>query len=221
MFEHVLDITFQNLETVSIGGKRHYVTPQGNVYPSVTTVVGLHSEKSIQEWRNKVGEEQANKISSQAARRGNNLHRLCEHYLMNNLSLNGEMPTTIQLFKTIKPVIDENINRIYAVEAALYSDHLRVAGRIDCFAEFDGKPSVIDFKSSSKLKSEDHILGYFMQASAYSVMIEERTGIPVPRLVVIIAVENEAQPQIFVKKRNTYIDKFIEYRNLYDTIKGH
>ncbi len=115
MFEHVSSTTFQNLETVSIGGKRHYVTPQGNVYPSVTTVVGLHSEKSIQEWRNKVGEEQANKISSQAARRGNNLHRLCENYLMNNLSLNGEMPTTIQLFKTIKPVIDENITTLLVI----------------------------------------------------------------------------------------------------------
>lgn len=217
MFVHVSDMSFQNLETVTVGGKRHYVTPQGLVYPSVTTVVGLHNKDVIDNWKKRVGEENARKISTQASGRGNRLHKVCEDFLMNNLSLEKEMPTTIQLFTSIKPFIEKYINNIRAIESPLYSDYLKVAGRVDCVAEFDGKPSIIDFKTSSKVKKEEYITNYFMQASAYAVMFEERTGIAIPRLVIIIAVENE-QPQVFVKKRNDFIDKFIQLRKMYDNL---
>jgi genome maintenance exonuclease 1 len=219
MFIHVKDkVKTLDLDTVYLDGKRHYVTPEGNVYPSVTTVVGAHGKDSLNEWRKRVGEQEADKISRQAANRGNKLHKLCEDYLNNELSIDGEMPTTIQLFNSIKPIIQNYINNIYEIESPLYSDHLKVAGRVDCIAEFDGKISIIDFKTSSKPKLESYILNYFMQASAYAVMFEERTGISVSRLAIIIAVEND-QPQVFIKKRDDYIGKFIEYRNLYDTIK--
>jgi genome maintenance exonuclease 1 len=219
MFIHVKDkVKTLDLDTVYLDGKRHYVTPEGNVYPSVTTVVGAHGKDSLNEWRKRVGEQEADKISRQAANRGNKLHKLCEDYLNNELSIDGEMPTTIQLFNSIKPIIQNYINNIYEIESPLYSDHLKVAGRVDCIAEFDGKISIIDFKTSSKPKLESYILNYFTQASAYAVMFEERTGISVSRLAIIIAVEND-QPQVFIKKRDDYIGKFIEYRNLYDTIK--
>lgn len=216
IFNHVKDLPeFQNLETQTILGKRHYVTPSGNVYPSVTTITGLYNKSSIMEWRKRIGEEQANKISTQAANRGTKLHKVCEDFLNNNLSLEKEMPTTIHLFRSIQPILEKSIGNIYSIEVPLYSDHLRVAGRVDCIAEFEGKPSVIDFKSSSKPKSEDYIINYFMQTAAYAVMFEERTGIPIPRLAIIIAVEND-YPQVFVKKRDTYIGEFIKYRKLYD-----
>jgi genome maintenance exonuclease 1 len=219
MFLHVKDkAKIHDLDTVYLNGKRYYVTPEGNVYPSVTTVVGAHGKDSLNEWRKRVGEQEADKISRQAANRGNKLHKLCEDYLNNELSIDGEMPTTIQLFNSIKPIIQNYINNIYEIESPLYSDHLKVAGRVDCIAEFDGKISIIDFKTSSKPKLESYILNYFMQASAYAVMFEERTGISVSRLAIIIAVEND-QPQVFIKKRDDYIGKFIEYRNLYDTLK--
>jgi CRISPR/Cas system-associated exonuclease Cas4 (RecB family) len=219
MFLHVKDkAKIHDLDTVYLDGKRHYVTPEGNVYPSVTTVVGAQGKSSLDEWRKRIGEQEADKISRQAANRGNKLHKLCEDYLNNELSIDGEMPTTIQLFNSIKPIIQKYINNIYEIESPLYSDHLKVAGRVDCIAEFDGKISIIDFKTSSKPKLESYILNYFMQASAYAVMFEERTGISVSRLAIIIAVEND-QPQVFIKKRDDYIGKFIEYRNLYDTIK--
>lgn len=216
MFNHVKDLPeFQNLDTQTVSGKRFYVTPNGNLYPSVTTITSLYNKDGIIEWRKRIGEEQANKISTQAANRGTKLHTVCEDFLNNKLSLEKQMPTTIQLFKSIQPIIEKSINNIYTIEAALYSNHLRVAGRVDCIAEFDGKPSVIDFKSSSKPKSEEYIINYFMQTSAYAVMFEERTGIPIPRLAIIIAVENDS-PQVFVKKRDTYIGEFIKYRDIYE-----
>ena len=99
----------------------------------------------------------------------------------------------------------------------MYSHHLKVAGRVDCIAEYDGKLSIIDFKTSSKLKEESWIKGYFMQCSAYAVMYEERTGIPVSQIVIMIAVESE-HPQVFIKKRNDYIKDFISYREAYDAV---
>jgi genome maintenance exonuclease 1 len=128
------------------------------------------------------------------------------------------MPDALVMFKAIQPILDQYIDNIHALEVPLYSDHLKVAGRVDCIAEFDGKLSVIDFKTASKPKEEKWILNYFMQCSAYAVMYEERTGIPVPRIAVVIAVDGE-QPQIFVKKHNDYIGDFIKYREIYEEVK--
>jgi len=127
------------------------------------------------------------------------------------------MPDTMGLFKQIQPIIDKYVNNVYAIEAPLYSEHLKVGGRVDCVAEFDGKPAIIDFKTSSRIKTEDKIHNYFMQCAAYAVMFEERTGIPIPRIAIIMAVEN-GSPLLFVKKRNDYIDDFIELRLQYESI---
>jgi genome maintenance exonuclease 1 len=113
--------------------------------------------------------------------------------------------------------LDEHVNNIHALEIPLYSHHLKVAGRVDCIAEYDGQLSIIDFKTSSKLKEESWIKGYFMQCSAYAVMYEERTGIPVSQIVIMIAVDSE-HPQVFIKKRNDYIKDFISYREAYEGV---
>jgi genome maintenance exonuclease 1 len=128
------------------------------------------------------------------------------------------MPDAFVMFKSIQPTLDKYVNNIHALEVPLYSNHLKVAGRVDCIAEFDGKLAVIDFKTASKPKEEKWILNYFMQCAAYAVMYEERTGISVPRIVVIIAVADEL-PQIFLKTRNKYIEDFIKYREIYEEIK--
>jgi ATP-dependent exoDNAse (exonuclease V) beta subunit len=217
-FKHVgCDIDY-DLATETINGKRFYVTPEGNKYPSVTTITSQYNKQSIMEWRKRVGEEEANRISTKAAGRGTKVHKLCEDYLNNNLDYaKGHMPNNLVLFKTIQPILDEYVNNIHALEVPLYSNHLKVAGRVDCIAEFDGKLSVIDFKTANNLKDENKIQNYFMQCSAYAIMYEERTKIPVPKIVVIIAVENE-RPQIFVKKRNDFTEGFILYRKLYEEL---
>ena len=219
-FKHVgCDIDY-DLATETVDGKRFYKTPEGLLYPSVTTITSMHGKDKILEWRKRVGEAEANRISTRASGRGTRVHKLCENYLNNEDDYaRKQMPDAVVMFKSIQPILDQYVDNIHALEVPLYSNHLRVAGRVDCIAEFDGKLAVIDFKTASKPKEEKWILNYFMQCSAYAVMYEERTGISVPRIAVVIAVADE-KPQVFVKKRNDYIQHFINYREAYDGAKN-
>ena len=176
-------------------------------------VLSAFGKKAIMEWRKRVGEEEANRVSTKASTRGTNLHLVCEKYLLNEytpLKLKTLMPNIKALFQQLKPELDKNIGKIYALEQALYSDELEVAGRVDCIAEWNGELSIIDFKTSSKLKEERHIQNYFMQCTAYAIMFEERTGKPIDKIVVAIAVENE-QPQIFVRSKLDYVTELMKY----------
>ena len=208
MFKHI-DHDFPRLprETAS-DGTRVYKTPSGAAYPSVTTVTGLHKKKAILEWRKRVGEKEANKISSRASSRGTRVHTLCEDYL-NNKSPEVDM-FDHDMWESFKPLLDR-IDNVHALEAPLYSDHLQVAGTVDCIAEFDGQLSIIDFKTSRKPKSKEWISDYFMQCSAYAVAFEERLQIPVPRIVILMAVDN-SEPLVFEEKRDNYIQDFIKLR---------
>jgi hypothetical protein len=198
-------------------GTRVYNTPSGKRYPSVTTITGAAKFREIMAWRQRVGEEEANKISGRASRRGTRIHTLCEKHLLN------EQPTPnmfdVDMWKAIKPALDR-INNVHALETPLYSDHLKVAGTVDCIAEFDGKLSVVDFKTAGKIKDRDNIHDYFMQCAAYAVAWEERTGMNVPRLVVLMGVDGEKEPLIFKEKRDDWIDQFIELRRSYERCKG-
>lgn len=201
-------IQLNELTTETIGGKRHYVTPNGK-YPSITSVLSILSKDGIIAWRKRVGDKEANRISTQAARRGTNVHQMCEDYLNNELDQKKFLPHEKDMFYPIKKALDKSIGEIYAQEAPLYSDYLGVAGRVDCIAEWDGRLSVIDFKTSRKLKKKEWIGGYFQQASAYAVMWEERTGIPIDKLVIIVTVDDEDEAQVFVEKRDNYVGELI------------
>lgn len=209
--------SFPKLKRIDSDGGRTYETPTGNCYPSVTSVVGLHKAKFIQEWRNKVGAEKANKISSKASKRGTAIHSLCEDYLLGNKP--NVNPFDHEMFTSLKPHLDK-INNIHCLETQLYSHHLEVAGTVDCIAEYDGKLCVIDFKTSSKPKPKDWIHDYFMQTSAYAVMFEEMTGISVGWLLIVMGVDDH-EPLIFQEKRNDWIDQFKDLRSQYKEIKGN
>ena len=215
MFVHKEGLDYKELKTKNIDGKRHYVTPNGN-YPSVTTVTSLAIKDGIKAWRERVGEKEANKIASQAARRGTKVHKICEDYL-NNIDLNYEEiePINHFLFKQIKPILDIRLDEVYGLEVPLYSDFLRVAGRVDLVGMWNGKVSIIDFKTASKRKRRDWITNYFMQESAYAVMFEEMIDIPVSQIVTIIAVEAD-EPQLFVEKRDDWIGGFLELRDKWE-----
>jgi genome maintenance exonuclease 1 len=217
-FNHVkLEGVVPKLQQVNEEGTRYYVTPEGNKYPSITTVLSAYNIKEIMAWRKRVGDEEANKISRQASSRGTRIHTLCEQYL-DNKELTFKTPLDTETFNRFKPVL-HRINNIYAQEIRMYSDHLRIAGTVDCVAEFDGKLSIIDFKTSKRLKNEEDIENYFMQVSGYAVMFEERFGIPVNRVVVAIAVDDQ-DPQVFVAKRDTYISNLLNFRDLYERKSG-
>jgi genome maintenance exonuclease 1 len=213
-FDHIKlpELDF-DLEAITTESGRQYKTPNGNSYPSVTTVLSSYNKKAIYEWRARVGEEEANKVSGKASRRGTALHSVCEKYLlneMNELRMQTMMPNIKELFLQLRPELDRNIGKIYSLEQALYSDGLKIAGRVDCIAEWDGELAVIDFKTSSKEKWEDGILNYFMQCSAYAEMFGEITGKPINKLVVAIAVE-ESKPQIFVRDKEPYLPQLKQY----------
>jgi len=217
-FNHVkLESLNFDLTAVTTDNGRQYTTPEGKIYPSVTTVLSEYSKKAIFEWRDRVGAEVANKISKAASGRGTKLHTVCEKYLLNEMSdmkIQTMMPDTKELFFALKPHLDKNIGNIYSLEQALYSNELRMAGRVDCIAEWDGKLSVIDFKTASKAKDEDYILNYFMQCTAYANMFEERTGQPIDQLVVAIAVVEDF-PQIFVRNKTKYIPELNKFIDMY------
>lgn len=216
IFNHISQ-EYPTLKRVtSKDGTRVYETPTGNKYPSVTTVTGLLKKDIILEWRKRVGEEEANRISSTAARRGTRIHTLCEKYL-----LNQEVPSGMfdkEMWNSIKPLLND-INDIYALEQPLYSNHLQVAGTVDCIAKYKGKISVIDFKSSRRLKTREDIHDYFIQCSAYAVAFEEMTNIPVSRLVILMGVDDE-KPLVFNERRDDWIEEFKTLRLEYKRIKG-
>jgi len=207
---------FPSLKRVDSDNGRTYQTPTGQAYPSVTSVVGLHKAQQIQEWRNRVGHEVANTISKRASNRGTAIHALCEDYLKTGVA-DPKLPD-MEMWASMKPILDR-IDNIHCLETSLYSHHLEVAGTVDCIAEFDGKLCVIDFKTASKPKQRDWIHDYFMQTSAYAVMFEELTSIPVGRLCIIMGVDDH-EPLIFQEKRNDWIHEFRRLRADHKRIKG-
>lgn len=204
MFEHVhTELNEMNAVTTEKG--RQYHTPEGVDLPSITTVLSILSRDGIMKWRKRVGEEEANRISHRASTRGTAVHAIIEKYINNEESFkNGYTPDIISSFLDLKPILDDRIGRVYAQEAPLYSNHLGVAGRVDCVAEFDNKLSIIDFKTSRKPKRYDYITNYFMQEAAYAIMWEERTQKPITQLVTIISVDNN-EPQVFIEHRDNWV----------------
>ena len=193
---------------------RKYVDPDGNTYPSITTVLSILSKDAIMAWRKRVGEEEANRIARIASSRGTKVHTVLEKYVDNNPDyLDGVMPHNIQTFKDIQPIVDKSLTKVYAQEAPLYSKHLGVAGRVDCVGQWNGVDSIIDWKTSRKEKKKEWISGYFMQAAAYAIMWEERTEMPIRQLVVAIA--GDEGPQIFIEDRDNWVDELINTIKLY------
>ena len=204
MFIHNAPVEIPNgiLKTVYENGSRFYLTKDGNKYPSITSVLSANPEKirGLQEWRKRVGENKAKKISSQAAKRRTSVHKICEDYLNNEEGyVVKAMPDSAEMFNSLKPILDKSLNNIHAQEVPLYSNHLGIAGRVDCIAEWDGVPSIIDFKTSAKLKKEEWIEDYFMQCAGYAAMYYEMTDFPIRDIVIAVMVAGES-PQIFKEK---------------------
>jgi genome maintenance exonuclease 1 len=201
-------------------GGRFYVLPDGKRVPSVTTVLGFFKKDSLKAWREKVGEEEANRISKKASTRGTKLHAVCEDYVGNKpIDFKNLDIGTLDLFSSIVDILDETIDDVHGIETPLYSQHLGIAGTVDLVARFKGKRSIIDYKTSNKPKKREWIEDYFMQCACYAVMFEELTGIPVPQIVIIIAIDND-YPQVFVEKRDDWIDKAISVINTFYDYHG-
>ena len=201
MFQHEIVNEDYSLDQQTSKKGRVYVDAEGNKYPSITTVLSILNKEAILAWRKRVGEEEANKISTRAAVRGTKVHDMIEKYILNEDPGEPDL-ISVSNFKEVKPIIDERLSKVYATEKRMFSKHLGVAGTVDCVGVWDGKDSIIDWKTSAKFKKKEWISNYFMQASAYAIMWEERTGRPITQLVVCIA--GDMGPQVFVEHRDNW-----------------
>ena len=218
MFNHVKlpELDF-DLESVTTESGRTYMTPSGVAYPSITTVLSAYNIQAIMEWRKRVGDEEANRVSRAASGRGTRLHNAVEGYLLNEmttLKMQSIMPDAKELFVQIRPILDECVGTIYGIEQPLYSDRLKVAGRCDCIGEWEGKLAIIDWKTAKAHKSKENIQNYFMQAAAYAEMFHERTGRVIDDLVIAIA-NDTGIPQVFKEKRVDYLAELNKYLDKY------
>jgi genome maintenance exonuclease 1 len=223
LFNHVGGIEPIEMSAEMVEGKRLYLTPEGMKFPSVTTVIGNNAKKmaGIAKWRARVGEKAANAKSTRATGRGTKYHLVAEDYLNNDLDLKKykSHPLPVLMFHHSRPTLDR-INNIYLQEAALYSKHLELAGRVDCIAEFDGVLSIIDFKTAEQPKREEYLYDYFVQETAYACMLQENYGLSVKQLVTIVACENgETQVKVLPPKKEYFI-KLMGYIDEYQERYG-
>ena len=213
MYNHKT-IKLPEIKATTTDGVRLSQTPEGNKCPSITTVLSVRNKKGLFEWRKRVGEDVANYVARKAANRGTSVHHMCEDYINNDFDEEKHKKKFLPyvLFNQLKESVLQKIDNIYAQECGLYSDKYKVAGRVDCIAEYDGKLSIIDFKTSSKERSDDWNESYYIQASAYAEMFEERTGIEINQVAILVVTE-DGVVQEFVKNKTEYLPM------LTDTIK--
>ena len=225
MFNHV-ELDLQPLEREHIDGVRYYKIPDEEELikmVSITSVTSHFNKEIFVKWRKRVGNEEADKITKAATGRGTDMHTLTEHYLKNE-DLPEVRPISDFLFKIAKGKLNK-IDNIYALEGPLYSKELGLAGTVDCIAEYDGELAIIDFKTSKKPKPRDWIEHYFVQCMAYGCMLYEMKGIPIKKLVIIMACENgecviyeERDKAKYIKLLQQYITKFVNDKlELYGT----
>ena len=218
-FKHV-NCDLPKLSRETIDGVRYYSVPDADELlklVSITSVTSHHNRDIFVNWRKKVGEEEANRITKKATRRGTDMHTLTEHYLKNE-ELPEVPPISEMLFKIAKSKINL-INNVYALEGSLYSKQLGIAGTVDCIAEYNGELAIIDFKTSKKPKPREWVEHYFVQSMAYGCMLYELTGIMIKKLVIIMACENgecvvyeEYDKAKYIKLLTEYIREFIQFK---------
>lgn len=216
---------YDDLATIEVAGRRQYVIPESGLafktFPSITTVLGHQKNVGLEMWKRNVGKVEADRVCRIACSRGESLHSMVERYIRNDdVVISGtDMPDAIQMFQALLPAINKNVDNVRLQESPLYSKHLRVAGRVDLVADYCGKLSIIDIKSSARKKYPGDIKNYFIQECAYAIMFEERTGIPINQLVTLMGVAG-GECQIFIEKRNNWCSKLHEIIKAYEETYG-
>lgn len=216
MFEmNLIDLGYKDIEADTGPGGRFYHAPNGVTYPSITTVLSVLPKDGLIAWRARVGDAEADKIGRRAGIRGTLVHDMMETYIRTGeLDTSKMMPHHKASFKNLKSLLDGRLTEVYAQEAPLYSSHLGTAGRVDLVGRYDGVRSIIDFKTSLRLKKQEWITSYFLQTCAYSIMFEERTGIPIPGIAIIMDVDN-GKPILFKEHRDNWTKELIQTVNEY------
>jgi CRISPR/Cas system-associated exonuclease Cas4 (RecB family) len=219
---------YQELETQSVKGMRFYETPHKKYYPSITTVLGStiseEKEKSLKSWQNSLGLSTAQQITKDAADRGTAVHLLIERYLKKEKLVRDSdsfKPEEINLFNALKLKLNK-IDEVWGQEVPLYSDLLEIAGRCDCIGLYKGIPAIIDFKTSSRIKSNRDIEDYRLQLCAYSIMHNEMFDTNISQGIILMTSQT-GFPQEFKVNLEDYAETLLTriesfYEKLYSTI---
>ena len=217
MFEHV-DLNLPPIKRETIDGVRYYSVPDEDELiklVSITSITSHYNKQIFLDWRKRVGNEEADRITKAATTRGTDMHTLTEYYLKNE-ELPKVPPISDFLFKISKGKLNK-ISKIRTLEGALYSKQLGIAGTVDCIAEYNNELAIIDFKTSKKPKPREWIEHYFVQAMAYGCMLYEMKDIAIKKLVIIMACENgecivyeETDKTKYIRLLSRYIDKFVK-----------
>ena len=219
-FTHLNKLRDFELEANTIDGVRYYTLPSGKKAPSITSITSFYNRQTFINWRKKVGEEEANKITKVATDRGTKFHDLVEKYLLNEdiNSIKDVLPTTKARLIAAREALNR-IDNIHALEKPLYSEYFGIAGRVDCIAEYDGELAIIDFKTSKKIKPERWLENYFVQETAYACMYFEMTGIAVDKIVTLMVADNgdvhvyeKRNKGDYIKLLTKYIKEFVTHK---------
>ena len=215
MFIHKEEQKLPELKVTEQYGVRHYVTPDGNKYPSITTMLGAKEKPWLKDWRTALGETKADREQKRCADRGTAVHELIEQYLGNQtINTRGYKTEYVKGFNQLKFQLNR-INNIRAQEAALYSDTLKLAGRVDCIGEYDGELAVIDFKTSNNPKDQGMVQDYYLQCTAYAIMWFERTKEPIENIRILMTVERGLVPLVFTEKIDKYVEPLLKRTDEY------
>lgn len=219
-FVHDSSLTFPRLTQVNLPSGRVYRVETGefagDVLPSITRVLGHKPKPQLEEWKERVGAEEASKISARATITGSNLHKLAECYLGND-TLPRYSPFIAELWWRLRPWVDSNITRVYAQETDVCSFKLGVAGRMDLLAGYRGEPAIVDFKQALKPKKEEYVEDYKIQGTFYACAVYEITGLLVKHIVIPVVSPDELQVFItqptkhFTTLRERILDFYIDY----------
>lgn len=207
-----VEYSIPKIEQINTDSGRFYRTPEGNLYPSVTTILSTIPNEHLEAWKKAVGEQEANKVAKIAADKGTRVHECCENYILgitNKFSI-FELDEK-EMFNALIPHLNK-FQEIHGMETRLYSDKLKVAGTVDMIAKIDGKMYIVDYKTSSRLKTREEISSYFMQCSVYALAFYELTGVVVPNIRILMTVKHESV-LVFDEKVSKWAPKFIEIRN--------
>lgn len=211
-FTHINTPVFEELTARMKRGQRWYTTPSGMEYPSVTTVLGAEEKAGIKAWKEALGAGKAKKEQQRCADRGTAVHKMIEDYI-NNVHYDDTIKEhdyqNVKIFNQMRTRL-KKIDNVRVQEVPLYSDTLKVAGRVDCVAEYDGVLSIIDFKTANNTKSSEMVYDYFLQCTAYAIMYSELFNEPIEDIVVIIGVEKGLAPMLYKKKIDDYVEPLLK-----------
>jgi len=207
LFDLSTQVKKLDLRRVDTPAGRFYEIEPGLIYPSVTTIIGKYFDKSyLSVWKEKIGEREAGLITGSSATKGKNIHKMAEKYLLGEDYKKGQISLNLYEFNKLIPVLNQHITKVLGIEIPLYSHELKTAGTTDLVCEWDQERSIVDFKTARSAKSKEDILNYFAQATAYAMMFEECYGLTVKQIVIILLVEHEDRPVVFVEQSENYMD---------------